>query len=529
MHKVMIVDDDRIIRKGVMKTIPWAENGFKLVGEAGDGEQALAIIAQEQPQIVVSDIRMPFMDGLELARQTRERYPAIKFIFLTGFEDFSYARQAIDLQAVDYMLKPVERGALLEKVKKAAAAWDQAHGSKTQLQEAQPYLKGRLFQKILAGKNSDESLVREAARLSLDLDHSYAIVMFVCIDDYELEPVHPASGHRTLKQQLSDRLEAEINQLGLIGGAFILERDTLVVLIMNDQAVGLASQAAVAAQQFCRQVRETMQTTLTIGLGTVQSGLRGVAASFDDAHAVLAFRHVIGKDTVITPDMLDHLVGEIQQNDEGTEEDLVEKVRLGLVDDALQLLATMEEKLCSCRLELGDVRLRAVDMLLGLFKGAEKWAPVWRSGHMAKKAQYYSRINHMQTVAEIMDLLRALVDSLAQFMIDENASQRGDVIDEVTAYIEAHFAEHGLSLQDIGRYVHMNPIYLSVLFKKKKKITFTGFLLQIRMTRAMEMLRSTDLKTYEVAEQTGYSSPEYFGACFKKYTGCSPLEFRNRS
>ena len=189
----------------------------------------------------------------------------------------------------------------------------------------------------------------------------------------------------------------------------------------------------------------------------------------------------------------------------------------------------MEGKLCSSGLSLGEVRLRAVDMLLGLFKGAEKWAPDWCTRHTARKAQDYGQINHMQTVDEIMDLLRSLVDSLAQFMTDENVSQRGDVIDEVTVYIEEHYAEHGLSLQDIGRYVHMNPIYLSVLFKKKKKITFTGFLLQIRMTKAMEMLRSTDLKTYEVAEQTGYSSPEYFGACFKKYTGCSPLEFRNRS
>ena len=132
-------------------------------------------------------------------------------------------------------------------------------------------------------------------------------------------------------------------------------------------------------------------------------------------------------------------------------------------------------------------------------------------------------------MTEMVGLLRDVVRSLAQFMTDENSRERTDVIDDVTDYIEQHYAEHGLSLQDIGRYVHMNPIYLSVLFKKKKKITFTGFLLQIRMTHAMEMLRATDLKTYEVAERTGYSSPEYFGACFKKYTGCSPLEFRNRS
>lgn len=130
MHKILIVDDDRIIRKGLIQTIPWAKNGFHVTGEAGDGEEALAMIRKDPPQVVVSDIRMPFMDGLELAKHTKETYPDIKFIFLTGYEDFSYAKRAIDLQAVDYLLKPVERDILLEKAKQVAADWDKEQGSK---------------------------------------------------------------------------------------------------------------------------------------------------------------------------------------------------------------------------------------------------------------------------------------------------------------------------------------------------------------------------------------------------------------
>lgn len=225
MHKIMIVDDDRIIRMGLMKTIPWAEHGFELVGEAGDGEQALELIRKTQPQVVISDIRMPFMDGLELARQTRELYPAIKFIFLTGFEDFGYAKTAVGLQAVDYLLKPVERGVLLDKVKKAAAAWDREHGSREQLQAARPYLKGGFFQKLLAGTSPENEMIREAAHLGLDIDHSYALAMLACIDDYDLEEVHPRSGHRELRRRVADCLDQVIEEEGLIGGAFILEHE----------------------------------------------------------------------------------------------------------------------------------------------------------------------------------------------------------------------------------------------------------------------------------------------------------------
>lgn len=529
MHKIMIVDDDRIIRQGLVKTIPWLEHGFEVVGEAGDGEQALKIIQSKQPQIVVSDIRMPFMDGLELARQTKEYNSAIKFIFLTGFEDFSYAKAAIDLKAIDYLLKPVERDVLLEKVKQAAAVYDKEQGNAIQLKEAKPYLRTKLFRKILAGQENDDVYVREGAHLGLDLDYAYSVCMLMRIDDYDKEEIHPKAGHDNLKQELVNTINAIIADNGTIGATVILEHDAMAMFLLGDDEASLGKQALVIAQNVCEQVRSFLQTTLTIGLGTVQTGLKGMAASFDDANAVLAFRHVIGKNTVITINDIDALVNEVQQNTVQSEEDLVEKVRLGLVDDALQLLSGLESCLCSSRLTLEEIRMRAVDMLLGLFKGAAKWAPEWCKQHKIKKTQYYNAINNMQTVTEIMELMRSLVDSLAQFMTEENSNQRSDVIDEVTAYIEEHYAEHGLSLQDIGQYVHMNPIYLSVLFKKKKKITFTGFLLQIRMTKAMEMLRATDLKTYEVAEKTGYSSPEYFGACFKKYTGSSPLEFRNRS
>ena len=527
MHKIMIVDDDRIIRKGLIQTIPWGEHDLQVVGEAGDGEQALAVIAEQRPQVVVSDIRMPFMDGLTLAKEAKEKYPDIKFIFLTGYEDFSYAQQAIDLQAVDYLLKPVDRKVLLEKVQKAAAQWDKEQGSARQLKVARPYLRSVIFNQLLAGKGSEAELQQAMAEQGLSLQHRYFLAMLLRIDDYRKEEIHPKAEHKRLKEQIATGAERILQHQG-DGNVFVLEQNAIAVIYAADVEAEMDERAKAIAQAICEWTRTDLKTTLTVGLGKAHEGLRAFADSFDEAHSVMAFRHVIGRDKVITLDDLDHLVSEVSA-DGHTEQDLLEKVRLGLADDAQQVLSEAEDDLRNSRLSLGEVRLRAVDLFLALFKGAESWAPDWCQQHEREKADYYAKISQATTVTELIGFLRDIVSSLAQFMTDENSRERTDVIDDVTDYIEQHYAEHGLSLQDIGRYVHMNPIYLSVLFKKKKKITFTGFLLQIRMTHAMEMLRATDIKTYEVAEQTGYSSPEYFGACFKKYTGCSPLEFRNRS
>ena len=528
MHKIMIVDDDRIIRKGLIQTIPWEEHDFQLVGEAGDGEHALEIIKKEHPQIVVSDIRMPFMNGLELARQTKQAFPDIKFIFLTGYEDFSYAKQAIDLQAVDYLLKPVDRKVLLEKAGKAAAAWDKEQGNAQKLKAARPFLRSVLFNQIVAGEESEDILRAKMAEQGLSLQHRFFLAMYLRIDDYRKEEIHPKSEHKRLKEQIATGAERILQRRG-DGNAFVLEQNAIMVIYADDVEAEMEEKAKEIAQSICDWTRTDLKTTLTIGLGMPHESLRHFSESFDEAHSVMAFRHVIGRDKVITMDDLDHLVSEVSDSAGHTEQDLLEKVRLGLADDSQQVLSEAEDDLRNSRLSLGEVRLRGVDLFLALFKGSENWAPNWSKEHKKEKSDYYAKISQATTVTEIIGFLREIVDSLAKYMTDENSRERTDVIDDVTEYIEQHFSEHGLSLQDIGRYVHMNPIYLSVLFKKKKKITFTGFLLQVRMTHAMEMLRSTDLKTYEVAEQTGYSSPEYFGACFKKYTGCSPLEFRNRS
>ena len=527
LYKVLIVDDDRIIRRGLVTTIPWEEHGFKLVGEAADGERALELIDIALPQIVISDIRMPFMDGLAMAEQAKQKHPDIRFIFLTGYEDFNYAKQALKLGAVDYLLKPVDRDVILEKAKKAAEDWEADQIKQEKLHTAQPYFRQKLFQRLLTAGEDAAVIEQEAASLGLSLAADSFVVMLVKLDAYgTLEKSTDGSNLKTAVCRVAAELLA-----GQSGGAFELEGDVLAVVCGGEAKEVLMLRAQEIAHALCVAAKDTLHTTLTVGIGQVRdTGLSGIAASFEEARNVLEFRHVIGKDKVISVNDLDALVYEVQNVSQTLSEgELVDKVRMGLVDDAQQMLSEIELALRSSRLSLVQVRLMAVDILLTLFKGADTWAQGWSEQNREKKAAYYDRINRMQTVEEILVLLRGLVDSLGQFMASENESQRGDTIDAVTAYIEEHYAENGLSLQDIGEHVHMNPIYLSVLFKKKKNITFTGFLLQVRMKKAMEMLRCRSLKTYEVAEQTGYSSPEYFCACFKKYTGVSPAEFRNRN
>jgi two-component system, response regulator YesN len=182
MHKVAIVDDDRIIRRGLVNTIPWERYGYQLVGEASDGEQGLKLIDDFQPQIVISDIKMPFMDGLEMARIAKEKYPEIKLILLTGYDDFTYAQEAIKIRAFDYLLKPVDKEVLLEKVLKASAEWDNEHKTKQKIHEGMPFFKMKFFKRLLENQWTENEMLGEAAALGMQFTGQTFVVLLIKLD-----------------------------------------------------------------------------------------------------------------------------------------------------------------------------------------------------------------------------------------------------------------------------------------------------------------------------------------------------------
>lgn len=366
MHKVVIVDDDRIIRKGLSSIIPWEEHGFELVGAAADGEEGLEIVREKHPQIVISDIQMPFMDGLEMTRAIKEFNSKIKIILLTGYEDFKYAHEAIKLKAFDYLLKPVETSELIEKLKLASQEWDEDYKREMQFTESksaaqEKFLKNlRLSQKIEVNHWFDKNLVK------------------------------------------------------------------------------------------------------FISLG-------------------------------IPEKVIEHL--------EGTRKSLAAKTTVSLPEIALQ----------------------AIKGIHLIFHEAATFAQNWDS---AKFFDSENRIMKLQSVDEIFTEVQHIAVDLAVFVSKLNNNQKHSLVDKAIEFIRHNYHDTSLNLQRAAEVVHVSSAYLSNLFKVEKGINFGDVLLETRMKKAMELFRQTDLKSYEVAEKTGYSNPQYFSSSFKKYTGYSPAEFK---
>lgn len=416
MHRLLIVDDDEIIREGLEKNIPWEKNGFTVVASARNGQEGLEFVKTYKPHIVLSDIRMPFMDGLQMTEKIRELSPSTKVVFLTGYDDFDYAKKALNLKAIQYVLKYEENEEILKAVIKARDEFALERKEQEKTQRSKSLLKNKFFADLLAGIGSDELVQNEAALLDISFTAKKFCVAVISIDNYNLfSRKDNASSIElalfSIQNICEEILEGETSDIYCIN--YNQKINLLFDLSSGDREIrGYLSSILT---QVMESVKEYLNIEVTIGVGNIYEGYKNVQISYNEAVIATEMRDVLGKNCV--------WFSEDIKNGEGS--------------------------------------------------------------HKA-------------------------------------------LLDRITQYINNNYHKESLSLTEIAYEVHITPAYISTLFKKYKEINFSDYLTDIRMEKAKELIANTDMKAYEVAEKVGYTNSQYFSVLFKKVTGYSPMEFRNR-
>ncbi|MFD0676714.1 MULTISPECIES: response regulator transcription factor [unclassified Paenibacillus] len=530
MMKVVIVDDDSIIRKGLSRTVPWEQNGFALVGSARDGEEALSLIAEMRPNLLLTDIRMPFMDGFQLTEAVKEKFPDMKIIMLTSFDEFELAHRALKLKVFDYLLKPVDTQLLLDTAKRAMAELEYESEMKRKVIEGMPLLRQRFFGKLIKENLSEDEIRSHSELLNFRLPRAKYVVILLTADDYSYPDYQNRFGKEMLKYCILNVAEETV-QNNYEGIVFDSEDGEIVIIYYGNGEQDLIEQTLKIAETIRDNVEKYLKTTVTVGIGFIYDNPGDVSRSYRDAKAAIEFRHMIGTNRVLTvgdTGLPPTCSTEIILN--GIESELVMKVKLGLEKEAHAILDNIEQRVLEIKfVSLVQVRLIGIEISLLMFKELEEIVKrnVKFKDSLESFHTYYNELERFQTVQEIFSSIRQLMDRFIDITNRQREIQTKSMVHKAIDYIESNYATEGLSLQEVARFVHISPTYLSILFKKEKNITFSDFLLQIRMKAATELLRMSGLKSYEVAEKVGYSNPQYFSQCFKKYTGFSPTDYKN--
>ncbi|HZH58459.1 MAG TPA: response regulator, partial [Metabacillus sp.] len=280
MYKLIVVEDDRIIRRGICQSTLWEEHGFIVAGEAGDGEIALDLIKKEQPQVVISDINMPFMNGLEMGKKIREISPETRIIFLTGYEEFKYAHEAIKLKAFDYLLKPVDSEQLLNKVKEAAEDWEQETKKELRIIESLPYLQRKFFQKLMKEGDQRIDVEKELVELGVELEGpAFAAVL-----------VYSPIG---LHDECTIKMTEVASTLFSRGNFMVMNIDPnkyAILLSLEDEN---DVRKGKLAQELFDSYRD-LEHSITITLGRTYPNLFELGKSLLESHLAMDLRHIMG-------------------------------------------------------------------------------------------------------------------------------------------------------------------------------------------------------------------------------------------
>lgn len=525
-YRVLLADDEEEIRTGISRKIDWASLGFCLVGEAGNGEEALELADRLRPDVVLTDIKMPFMDGLELCRRLRLTLPGARLVIFSGFDDFEYARQAMSLGVSEYILKPINASELQQVLEKLRDQLDRQRLERRDMEtlrrryeESLPVLRELFYTRLLSGQIRPEQVQDRAARYEIDLPPGLWTVALVHVDGLGDE------GERDELLLLSVQSFLE-KHFALEGCAarVVLYEDMAALLVHLDREDRLYP-LLEELERLSRLSQSYLGLRLTTGVGLPCQGAEELNRSAAGARSALDYRVLAGGGRVIYIGDQEPQTAAAPFFDEEDQRALSAAVKLGTQEQTGAVVRELIERLRHAGLSLSKCDLFLLEVVTCLVR-------LTRSGGLAVEEVFGENFTGVVSVSDfssLEELGRWLGERCGQ-LHDLLGRRRSDsawqMVERAKDYIAGHYTDEGLSVETLCAHIHLSPTYFSTLFKREVGMPFTAYVTKVRMEEAVRLLRETDEKTYRIAEATGYSDPNYFSYVFKRQFGLSPSKFR---
>ncbi|MGN1191503.1 MAG: response regulator [Dorea sp.] len=536
--KVFLVEDEIVIRNGIKNSIEWEKEGYIFVGEASDGELAYPIILKEKPDILITDIRMPFMDGLELSRLVKKELPDIKILILSGYDEFDYAKEAIRIGVTEYMLKPVSSVKLLEALKRVCIQIEQEREEKELLRKYSEEMKENIelekvkfFEKLVSGEMSMIEALEEGKRFKMNLSaRMYEIILFKIL--FEVNQPRKSA----LAGRAEDTIEEMIDEIPYIY-SFQRGVDGWAFLLIADDEMQMKERVA----ELRERVRKVMERWDTLeyfgGIGSPVTRLRELRKAFREAEKAFAARFTSKSNVMVS-------VEEVSDGQKHQEMENFEMRSFGEVERTRAMLekflnnGTSEEVECftdAYMKEIPEDNLRStlmrqyiiMDIYIVIMSFCERMDMSDKTLKEETK-ELKSTMEKIHSIDEIKKYLTMFLSRAIEIRDTVSGRRYSDIIDAAKEQIADTYMSEEISLNTVAASVGMSPSYFSSIFSREAGMTFVEYLTETRMEKAKELLMCSSMKTSEIGYEVGYKDPHYFSYIFKKTQGCSPKEYRSR-
>lgn len=523
MYSVFLVDDESIVLEGIRNKLDWEAAGFTYSGEATDGELAFSMIQEVKPDILITDIKMPFMDGLQLSQLIKKIQPWIKIIILSGHDEFDFAKKAISIGVEDYILKPFTPEELLTSLNRIAEQLDKERKQfsdmaslKKKIESNEVQLRDKFLTDLVQGTIDTTVCMQRAEELNIDLVARFYIV--------SISEIHPAQTETDFFHEARVRLSDLMKNKNECVGFFITP-DKFVCIVKSNSEKGKEDEYYNVAEAIEHELSKNLECTVVTAIGKSVEHISHIANSYKDADHVLQLCHFLSKNRIVSADDIkessdglislqenDPLVDQLKYANEGEIDKIITQF-LGLLQNNSEHFSIIASYL-------------VVDVIMAVSKLVEDLGGNIKEV-MPEILTHVFVDNTVKNQETFISEIRRVLTEILKYRNSRMPGRYVDVILKAKQYIEKNYASQDTCLRSVSEEVCLSPNHFSTIFSQECGVTFIEYLTEVRIEKAKNLLKTTDMKGSDIAYDVGFSDPHYFSFIFKKTTGLSPREYRS--
>lgn len=527
LYNVLLVDDEADVLLAMKKKINWEALGFCLAGTAENGQEALEMTEQLHIDVVMTDIKMPYMDGLTLCRRLKENYRNMKVIIYSGFDDFEFAREAVHLEAEEYLLKPISAKDMQEVFSRVKKKLDQEYNEYRNLsrlseyyRKSLPAMREQLVMGILEGHLTGERARAMMETYEMELEAPFYAVSMLYAEASVREETDQAARFLTLplKDMVQDYLRDKIR---FFSTSFL---DQVIIVFLLEQPEDM-EQVLYHMDQACKMGFRVLKASVTAAVSQICTQTEALHTAYVEAASAMEYKTILGSGQVLYINDIEPCSRETDFAAECDFRELIRAVKLGDRNETDVEISHFMDGIRRETISPGQYQLLFMELFAELMKivRAYKLQPSQIFGeHAGSWQELYKYIS----VDELEKWLQEVCTKLRHALHHERRDSTARLTEQAKAYIREHYQENDLSADSICRYLNVSAAYFSTIFKREVGMSFVAYLTKVRLEHAVELLRTTEDKTYIIASQVGYTEPNYFSYVFKKQYGISPSRYR---
>lgn len=526
MYSVFLVEDEIVTREGIRNSIHWDQTPFVLAGEAPDGELALPVIRDLKPDILITDIKMPFMDGLALARIVKKDHPWIKIIILSGHDEFHYAQEAISIGVEEFLLKPVSAMDMLNTLDKVRVRIEEEKNRLTGLEDLQLQVKNseemrreQFFRDLVSGSYNSAEAIEHARSYKIDLVSAGYVLLLI-----HLQIEADKKARKNLAGAIINRTIAERTDVFL----FMPGVDTYALLYKNSDARLLDDDVYALVQGIKFEIERNTGLIVFIGIGSVTGHVEELSRSYTDADRAVRYMMFNGKHSIIS-------VQDMQWNETGSTLDpdgnqVSERLRSIAPDDIDELIGLYNDigggrqghsvSSSYYLMVFGDI-IQVLSSLAEEYQANPRQVipSAFNTREIQEAAKNKSTFNNE---------MKKLIMEWIHYRETRLENRHQSVVRRAKQYINEQYMSQDISLNSVAEHINVSPNHFSTVFSQEAGLTFIEYLSSVRINRAKQLLLHSRMKCSDIAGEVGYTDPHYFSFIFKKSVGMSPREYRSR-